>query len=73
MVSDLNYSLGRVESSYLVQNGRNYAPDVVGGMYWAQERKITVITLWGVPEKHSLGLIWAPEGFFGRKSVPRKS
>ena len=36
--SDLNYSLGRVESSDLVQNGRNYSPDVVGGLYWAQER-----------------------------------
>ena len=32
MVSDLNHSLGRVESSYLVQNGRNYSPDVVGGL-----------------------------------------
>ena len=38
MVSDLNHSLGRVESSDLVQNGRNYSPDVVGGLYWAQER-----------------------------------
>ena len=35
---DLNHSLGRVESSDLVQNGRNYSPDVVGGLYWAQER-----------------------------------
>ena len=38
MVSDLNHSLGRVESSDLVQNGRNNSPDVVGGLYWAQER-----------------------------------
>ena len=38
MVSDLNHSLGRVKSSDLVQNGRNYSPDVVGGLYWAQER-----------------------------------
>ena len=38
MVSDLNHSLGKVESSDLVQNGRNYSPDVVGGLYWAQER-----------------------------------
>ena len=38
MVSDLNRSLGRVESSYLVKNGRNYSPDVVGGLCWAQER-----------------------------------
>ena len=38
MVSDLNHSLGRTESSILVQNGRNYSPDVVGGLYWAQER-----------------------------------
>ena len=38
MVSDLNHSLGRVESSELVQNGRNYSPDVVGKLYWAQER-----------------------------------
>jgi hypothetical protein len=36
--SDLNHSLGRVESSDLVQNGRNNSPDVVGGLYWAQER-----------------------------------
>ena len=32
MVSDLNHSLRRVESSDLVQNGRNYSPDVVGGL-----------------------------------------
>ena len=32
MVSDLNHSLGRVESSDLVQNGRNNSPDVVGGL-----------------------------------------
>ena len=38
MVSDLNHSLGRVESSDLVQNGRNYSPDVVGGLYCAHER-----------------------------------
>ena len=38
MVSDLNHSLGRVESSDLVKNGRNYSPDVVGGLFWAQER-----------------------------------
>ena len=38
MVSNLNHSLGRVESSDLVQNGRNYSTDVVGGLYWAQER-----------------------------------
>ena len=38
MVSDLNHSLGRVESSDLVQNGRNNSPDVLGGLYWAQER-----------------------------------
>ena len=38
MVSDLNHSLGRVERSDLVQNGRNYSPDVVVGLYWAQER-----------------------------------
>ena len=36
--SDLNHSLGRVESSDLVQNGRNNSSDVVGGLYWAQER-----------------------------------
>ena len=30
--SDLNHSLGRVESSDLVQNGRNNSPDVVGGL-----------------------------------------
>ena len=35
MVSDLNHSLGRVESSDLVQNGRNYSPDVVRGLYLA--------------------------------------
>ena len=29
---DLNHSLGRVESSDLVQNGRNNSPDVVGGL-----------------------------------------
>ena len=29
---DLNQSLGRVESSDLVQNGRNNSPDVVGGL-----------------------------------------
>ena len=38
MVSDLKHSLGRVESSDLVQNGRNFSPDVVGGLYWAKER-----------------------------------
>ena len=38
MVLDLNHSLGKVESSDLVQNGRNYYPGVVGGLYWAQER-----------------------------------
>ena len=38
VVSDLNQSLGRVESSDLVQNGRNYSPDVVGWLYCAQER-----------------------------------
>ena len=38
MVSDLNHFLGRAESSELVQNGLNYSPDVVGGLYWAQER-----------------------------------
>ena len=38
MVLDLNHTLGRVESSGLAQNGRNYSPDVVGGLYWAQER-----------------------------------
>ena len=32
MVPDLNHSLGRVESSDLVQNGRNNSPDVVGGL-----------------------------------------
>ena len=32
MASDLNHSLGRVESSDLVQNGRNNSPDVVGGL-----------------------------------------
>ena len=32
MVSDLNHSLGRVESSDLVQNGRNNSPDVVGAL-----------------------------------------
>ena len=32
MVLDLNHSLGRVESSDLVQNGRNNSPDVVGGL-----------------------------------------
>ena len=37
--SDLNHTLGRVESSDLVQNGRNNSPDVVGGrLYWAQEQ-----------------------------------
>ena len=30
MVSDLNHSLGRVERSDLVQNGRNYSPGIVG-------------------------------------------
>ena len=30
--SDFNHSLGRVESSDLVQNGRNDTPDVVGGL-----------------------------------------
>ena len=35
---DVNQSLGRVKSSNLVQNGRNNSPDVVGGLYWAQER-----------------------------------
>ena len=30
--SDLTHSLGRVESSDLVQNGRNNSPDVVGGL-----------------------------------------
>ena len=38
MVLDLNHSLGRVESSDLVQNGRNYSPDVVGELYWAKEQ-----------------------------------
>ena len=38
MVLDQNRSLGRVESSNLVQNERNYSPDVVRGLYWAQER-----------------------------------
>ena len=32
MVSGLNHSLGRVESSDLVQNGRDNSPDVVGGL-----------------------------------------
>ena len=36
--SDLNQSLGRVESSDLVQNVRNNSSDVVGGLYGAQER-----------------------------------
>ena len=31
---DVNQSRGRVKSSDLVQNGRNYSPDVVGGLYW---------------------------------------
>ena len=69
MVSDLNHSLGRVESSDLVQNGRNCTPDVVGGLYWAQKR-----TTLGRPQKT---LIWGsfepPEGFFGRISVSRTS
>ena len=60
MVSDLNHSLGRVESSDLVQNGRNYSPDAVGGLYWAQERYTTVISLGGDPKKHSFG---PPNGF----------
>ena len=38
MVWDLNHSLGRVESSDLVQNGLNYSPDVVVGLYWTKER-----------------------------------
>ena len=38
MVSDLKHSLRRVERPDLVQNGSNYSPDVVGGLYWAQER-----------------------------------
>ena len=38
MVLDLNHSLGRVASSDLVQNGRNYSPDVVGGLYGAQKQ-----------------------------------
>ena len=38
MVSDLNHSLGRVESSDLVQNGRNNSSDVVGGLYWVQDQ-----------------------------------
>ena len=38
MVLGLNHSLARVESSDVVQNGRNYSPDVVGGLYWAQKR-----------------------------------
>ena len=38
MVSDLNHSLGRVESSDLVQNGRNCFPDAVEGLNWAQEQ-----------------------------------
>ena len=38
MVSDLNHSLGRVENSDLVQNGRNYFIDLLGWMYLAQER-----------------------------------
>ena len=73
MVSDLNHSLGRVESSNVVQNGRNNSPDVVGGLYWAQERYITVISLWGVPKNTNSGSFGPLEGFFGRKSVPRKS
>ena len=32
MVSDLNRSLGRVESSYLVQNGQNDSPDDMEGL-----------------------------------------
>ena len=36
--SALNQPLGRVESSDLVQNERNYSPDDVRGLYWAQER-----------------------------------
>ena len=35
---DLNCYLGIVDSSDVVQNGRNYSPGVVGGLYWAQER-----------------------------------
>ena len=38
MVSDPNHSLGRVESSDLVKNGRNNSPDVVVRLYWAKER-----------------------------------
>ena len=48
MVSDRNQSLGRVESSDLVQNGRNYFPGVVGGLYRAH------ITL-GRPSKTLIG------------------
>ena len=64
MVSDLNHSLGRVESSDLVQNGRNYSPDVVGGLYWAQDQLISIISLWDVPQKHEFGLILASGGLF---------
>ena len=62
VVSDVNQSLGRVERSALVQTAWNNSPAVVGGLHWAQERYITVLSLWDVPNKHSLGLIWASGG-----------
>ena len=37
MVSGLNYPLGRVKRSDLVQSGRDTSPDVVGGLARAQE------------------------------------
>ena len=37
MVSGLNHLLGRVQTSDLVQSGRDTSPDVVGGLTRAQK------------------------------------
>ena len=73
MVSDLNHSLGRIESSDLVQNGRNYSPDVVGGLYWPRSDKPRSYHSGASPKNTHWGSFGPLEGFFGRKSVLRKS
>ena len=55
VVSGLNHLLGRVETSDLVQSGRDTSPDVVGGLKWAQECLLTIISLWERSEYTHLG------------------
>ena len=73
MVLDLNHSLGRVESSDLVQMGKTTPLMLWKGCTEPRSDTSRPYHSETTPKNTISGSCGPLEGFFGRKSVPRKS